>query len=118
MLDFVQLLVSNADLSSDCMGLGPIITVIKLVFKLIQFAIPIALILFGTIDLGKAVISSDEKEVKKAQSTLIKRCIYAVAIFFIVTLVSLIMGIVTKGVSTDDGGSSNTANWATCWDSV
>lgn len=112
MLDFVQLLVTDS-----CQGLGPIIKVIKEVFKLIQFAIPIALVLFGTIDLGKAVISSDEKEVKKAQSTLIKRCIYAVAIFFVITLVTLIMNIVAKGVADDSGNNANTSSWATCWNS-
>ena len=112
MLDLVQFLVTD-----KCQGLGPIIVVIKNVFKLIQFAIPIALVLFGTIDLGKAVISSDEKEVKKAQSTLIKRCIYAVAIFFIITLVTLIMNIVAKGVADDSANGADTSSWATCWNS-
>lgn len=112
MLDLVQFLAAD-----PCQGLGPIIVVIKAVFKLIQFAIPIALVLFGTIDLGKAVISSDEKEVKKAQSTLIKRCIYAVAIFFIITLVTLIMNIVAKGVADDSANGADTSSWATCWNS-
>lgn len=103
MLDFVQLLDS-------CQGLGPVVRVVKAVISLIQFGIPIVLILMGTIDLGKAVISSDEKEVKKAQSTLIKRCIYAVAVFFIVTLVTLIMNIVANNVD------SEANSWANCWD--
>lgn len=112
MLDLVQLLVADS-----CYGIGPIVVVIKSVFKLIQFVIPIALVLFGTIDLGKAVISSDEKEVKKAQSTLIKRCIYAVAIFFIITLVTLVMNIVAKGVNDDSNNNADTSSWAACWNS-
>ena len=75
MLDLIQIVDINY-----CDDLLPLIKVIKTVFNIIQFVIPIALILFGTIDLGKAVISSDDKEVKAAQSRLIKRCIYAVAI--------------------------------------
>ena len=71
----------------------------------------------GTIDLGKAVISSDEKEVKQAQSRLIKRCIYAVAIFFITTLVTLIMSLVTTGTEGGDG-EADTQGWANCWNSI
>ncbi|MDO5002958.1 MAG: hypothetical protein Q4E39_01845 [bacterium] len=111
MLDFVQLLAKT----DPCQGLGPIVVVIKSVFRLIQFAIPIALILFGTIDLGKAVISSDEKEVKKAQSTLIKRFIYAAAIFFVVTLVTLLTNLVADGVADDSNNGADTQSWSRCW---
>ena len=45
-------------------------------------------------DLGKAVISSDDKAVKEAQSKLIKRCIYAILVFFIVTLLNLLFTMV------------------------
>ena len=48
----------------SCGGLLPIVKVIrKGLFPIIQLGIPILLILLGTIDLGKAVISSDEKEI-------------------------------------------------------
>ncbi len=97
-----------------CEGLGPIIRIVKKgILKYICILIPIALILFGVFDLGKAVIASDEKEVKGAQSRLIKRVIYAIVVFLVPQLVSLIMGIVSIGV--DDG---STENWATCWNSV
>lgn len=58
-----------------------------LVFKVI---IPILLIIFGMIDLGKAVISSDEKAVSKAANSLLKRVIAGVVIFFIPTIVGAI----------------------------
>lgn len=97
-----------------CEGLGPIIKIVKKgILKYICILIPIALILFGVFDLGKAVIASDEKEVKAAQSRLIKRVIYAIVVFLVPQLVSLIMGIVSIGV--DDG---STESWATCWNSV
>ena len=52
----------------SCGGLLPIVRVIrKGVFPLVQLFIPIILIILGTIDLGKAVIASDDKEVKAAQ---------------------------------------------------
>ena len=78
-------------------------------FPLIQIIIPIGLIIYGTIDLGKAVIASDEKEVKAAQSRLIKRFIYAALIFFVVTLVSALMSIIATG------GEGDTNSWSDCW---
>ena len=114
MSNLFQIGLKNADKS--CEGLGPIVRLIKKgVFPLIQIGIPILLIVFGTIDLGKAVISSDDKEIKAAQGRLIKRCIYAAAVFFVTTLVTLLMNIVAKGA---DESENNTTSWAACWRSV
>ncbi len=100
-------------LDDACQGLGPIVQVIRRgVFPLIQIGIPIVLIVLGTIDLGKAVISSDEKEVKAAQGRLIKRFIYAALVFFVVTLVTVVMNIVAKG------GQGDTNGWWACWESA
>ena len=74
-----------------------------------MIVIPIALIIYGTIDLGKAVIASDEKEVKAAQSRLIKRFIYAALIFFVPMLVGVTMNIISVG------GEGDTASWENCW---
>ena len=120
MLDLFQIGVNNEVINDGCGGLRPIVAIIKNgVFPIVQIGIPILLIVFGTIDLGKAVISSDDKEVKQAQSRLIKRCVYAVAIFFITTLVSIIMGLVSKGVDVStDQESTNDTGWANCWNQV
>ena len=110
MLDLFQM---GAIAGSDCGGLLPLVRVIrKGLFPLVQIIIPIGLIIYGTIDLGKAVIASDEKEVKAAQSRLIKRAIYAALIFFVVFLVKAIMDVVAKG------GTGNTGDWWSCWESV
>ena len=104
------------DVDNKCGGLAPIVKIIKNgVMPIVQIGIPILLIVFGVIDLGKAVISSDEKEVKAAQSRLIKRCIYAVAVFFITTLVSLIMNLVAIGADKEE---ANASSWAKCWNSI
>ena len=98
-----------------CHSLEPIVRVIVEVVKILTFAIPIGLIVFGTIDLGKAVIASDEKEVKAAQGRLIKRFIYAILVFFIPTLVFAIMDIVSNSA---DENSLNDNDWRTCWNCV
>ena len=92
-----------------CGGLLPIVKVLRSVLNLVMIIIPVALILFGTIDLGKAVIASDEKEVKSAQSRLIKRIIYAAVIFFVPMLITLVMNIVSTG------GEGDTTSWQACW---
>ena len=65
---------------SDSAKLWKLIGRVMLVFKIV---IPLLLIIFGMIDLGKAVIASDEKAIKAATNSIIRRLIAAVVIFFI-----------------------------------
>ena len=105
-------------LYSACEDLKPIISIIKNgLIPIVQIGIPILLIVFGTIDLGKAVIASDDKKIKDAQSMLIKRLIYAVAIFFVVTIVTVVINLVAQSKSSDISKGATT-NWRDCWDSV
>ncbi len=92
-----------------CGGLLPLVKVVVQIVKIFMIVIPIALIIYGTIDLGKAVIASDEKEVKAAQSRLIKRFIYAALIFFVPMLVGVAMNLVSAG------GEGDTQSWEACW---
>ena len=108
MLDLVQMMATD-----PCNGLLPVVQFIrKGVFPIIQIGIPILLIIMGSIDLGKAVMSSDDKEIKGATSKLIKRVIMAVAVFFVVTIVTLVMNLFTNVDSEDTG---DTTSWRTCW---
>ncbi len=67
---------------------GQIMTVFKIV-------IPVIIIIMGAVDLGKAVVSSDEKEIKNATSSLLRRFIAGVVIFFIPTIVNVAFGILS-----------------------
>ena len=62
--------------------------------------------------MAKAVISSDDKAVKEAQSKLIKRCIYAILVFFIVTLINLLFTMVGN-IAGDSAPGLQT--WSQCW---
>ena len=62
---------------------------------LVFIAIPILLIIYGALDLGKAVIASKDDEIKKATKGLTMRAIAAVVIFLIPTIVSFIFGMVS-----------------------
>ena len=83
-----------------------IIGILKTILSILQIGIPIALLIFGTIDLGKAVMAGDEKEIKGATSLLIKRVIAALAVFLLFLVVSVVTGWV--------GGDE----WKTCWNSA
>jgi hypothetical protein len=90
---------------TDPDGLGKIIAFLKTVLYLIQRAIPIILIFYGSLDLGKAVMAGKEDEIQKAQQLLLKRVIAAVLVFFITAIVTFAMGLV------GDEGS----HWRNCW---
>ena len=102
-------------IADACEGLGPVVSVVKALFNIIKIFVPIALLIMGVIDLAKAVLASDDKEIKAAESKLVKRAIAAVAVFFAVTLVDAIMGLVGKGEETGDGTTSS--SWSACWNS-
>ena len=56
-------------------NLAPLWNVVGTVINIIWIGVPILLIILGSIDLGKAVISSKEDEVKKAKKALLNRFI-------------------------------------------
>ena len=93
---------------------APIWNVVGIIIKVIWIGVPIALIVLGSIDLGKAVISSKEDEVKKAKKALLNRFLYAVLVFCVVWIVTLVMGAISKiGINDTD-----TTSWSTCWDLI
>ena len=63
---------------------------ILLIFKIV---IPILIIIFGMIDLGKAVVASKDDEIKKAVKSLGMRAIAGVFIFFVPTLVGFVIAL-------------------------
>ena len=68
--------------------------IIALAVKIIQIGVPILLIIWGMMDLGKAVMAQKEDEIKKGQQTFIKRLLAAAIVFFVVVIVKLIVGLV------------------------
>lgn len=114
MTNLFQIMAQMNVTNDGCGGLLPVVKFIKLgVFPVIQIGIPILLILMGTIDLGKAVMSNDDKEIKGATGKLIKRAIAAIAVFFVVTLVSVVFGWLGKTDNSDV--NANSGDWWTCW---
>lgn len=90
----------------DDQNLLTIIGLAKIVISVLQIGIPVLLLIFATIDLGKTIMAGDEKEIKAATGNLIKRLVAGVAIFLLFTVISLVTGWV--------GGTE----WEECWNAA
>ncbi len=101
----VQLLYETSQFCKDTQEIWQLIGTI---IQIIRIAIPILIVLLGTIDLGKAVVAGDDKKIKEAQGMLIRRIIYGVAIFFVVVIVQTIFGTL---------GKRDTTN-GVCWEAL
>jgi len=78
----------------------------RFIIRIIQIAVPFALILWGSLDFFKAVIAGDEKEMKMKRKPFLGRLIAAIIILLLPSLVSLIMKTLAK---------NSQSNFATCW---
>ena len=75
---------------SFCYKTAEVWQIIGYALLILKIVIPIILIVLGMIDIGKAVLSSDEKLIKDGVMKLIKRVIAAVIIFFIPTVIDVL----------------------------
>jgi len=82
------------DVSCSDPDLMEILNIVRNVIKVIQLAIPIMLIIWGSLDLGRAVMASKEDEIKKAQTTLVKRAIAAALVFLLGLIVNFVLRLV------------------------
>ena len=62
--------------------------------------------------MGKAVASQKEDEIKNGQKKLLSRCVAAGIVFFVVAIVQLLVGLVTKGSAQAAGGTDDI--WSKC----
>lgn len=80
--------------------------VVSTIVKVIQIAVPVLLVVMGSIDLMKGVMAGKEDEVKKGQQMFIKRLISGVLVFFVFVIVELIVSFAA--------GSKDNKNIMTC----
>lgn len=92
--------------------------------NIIKIAVPILLIVMGSIDFMKAVMAGKDDEIKKSQGTFVKRAIAAVIVFFVPTIVGILLSLINETKSScltcvlntstcnvsSSGGSGNTGN--------
>ena len=107
----IQILDSVVNVESACYGFDFIVRIIKDgIFPIMQIVIPIILVVLCTFDLGRAVIGSDDKENKKILKRIVRRLVFAILIFFIVTVINLIFTMVGNITENED-----LIRWSQCW---
>ena len=92
-----------------------ILRIVRWVINIICWGVPIILIVLTVIDIAKVVISGniDDKLKKEVGNKVITRLIYAVIIFLVPTIVSVIFRFVPVSQSTVNG-----LTWKDCWDAA
>lgn len=73
--------------------------VVKIGYTIIQVAVPILLVVMGSLDLVKGLYASKEDEIKKGQQTFIKRLIAAALIFFVFAITKVVVSFAADGTS-------------------
>lgn len=86
----------------DGSGLGTVLSAIGVLVNIMKWLIPVALIIWGTMDLGKAVMEQKEDDIKKAYSTLIKRAVAAILVFIFPSVVVFLVNAFNTGEGPGD----------------
>lgn len=80
-------------MNSFCGETAGIWKIIGFVIYIIRIAVPILIVLLGTLDLGKAVVAGEDKKIKESQKSFLVRIVYGVAIFFVFNIVNVVFGL-------------------------
>ena len=94
-------------MNTFCAETAGIWKVIGFIIYIIRIAIPIIIILLGTLDLGKAVIAGEDKKIKEAQKSFLMRIVYGIAVFFVFQIVYVIFNML--------GLDLNSGQPRVCW---
>ena len=80
----------------DMVGVLKAFRVTRRVINIIKILVPLVLIILGSIELTKVVMSGDQNQINKSVKTLIGKVIIGILIFFIPTIVNLFVNLVPK----------------------
>lgn len=92
--------------NANCAGIAGFVYYGVYVVKVIQILVPIVLIIWGSIDLIKSIISGDEKKISAARKPFIQRLVSALIVFLLPWIVNFVIGFASE--------DSNKA-WKDCW---
>ena len=76
-----------------------IVGIFSFLVTLIKVGVPILLVIWGSWDLGKAVMAQKEDEIKNAQKLFIKKLIIAVCVFLVPTFIGLALEVIEEDTS-------------------
>ena len=95
----------NAIPSCWCMP-AAVADITSFIYGFLRICGPVLLIILGGIDLGKAIVATDESGIKKAKKKLINKFVSAASIFLVLSIIQMIVNI-TGGENYGNLDSSN-----------
>ncbi len=107
-----MLLGADFNLQTFCTEAREILTFVGWALTIFKVAIPFVIIMYGIMDLGKAVTAAKDDEIKTAAKRLLFRAIAGVCIFFVPTIVIWLFGTVDDFTSATSGGGFDTCEAA------
>ena len=79
----------------------------RFVIRIIQIAVPFALIIWGSLDFFKAVVAGDEKEMKQKRKPFVQRLIAAIVI--------IVLPIIATVILNNVGDTEQKTTFSDCW---
>lgn len=108
-------MIAANDTMQMCCNMRPFLNILRYVIVIIQFSVPLLLIILGTLDMFKAMTKGDEKENKKIIDTFVKRLIYGVVIFIVPFLVRLVFRVLNDNILNNQKEEINSMSWLSCF---
>ena len=100
----------------SCARLAPLLRIAGYLFTILQWVIPIFIIVLVIFDVIKIIMNPDQKNSKDSLNRILKRVLYAVIIFIIPLVVKLLFRIIDKGnINPGYNGSTSTTSWVSCF---
>lgn len=93
-LDIMNMTPGNVG-DGFCANTANIWQIVGYVLLVLKIVIPILIILYGMIDLGRAVVAAKDDEIKKSTKQLAFRAVAGIAIFFVPTIIGLLVNMLS-----------------------
>lgn len=90
---------------------SPLTEAFMVIYNVIQVAVPIVLVIMGSIDLTKSMAAGKEEEIAKGRQLFIKRLIAASLVFFSFLIVKFVIGL----VAADENSANRIIDCANCF---
>lgn len=86
----------GVSLANFCTGAKEVVQLVGWILTIFKIAIPLIIVFLGAFDLGKAVMSGKEDEIKKNAKSLGVRAIAGILIFLLPTIVLAVFGLFSQ----------------------
>lgn len=97
-----------------CDKISGLLSIIGWALLLFKVAIPSIIIIYGMLDLGKAVMSGKDEDIKKNAKTLGVRFIAGIIVFIVPSLVVWLFGLFVKGIDGSYGAAQDQVGFTKC----